>query len=84
KIDSFKKAINDLSKKYDKTQAEEIINKCKVAIERVMNFLKKELGIVSVNILPSETVLVPISSISTTKFQRNTKKSFQFLNFLNR
>ncbi|MEM2191618.1 MAG: DUF262 domain-containing protein [Archaeoglobaceae archaeon] len=74
KIDSFKKAINDLSKKYDKTQAEEIINKCKVAIERAMNFLKEELGIVSVDILPSETVLVPIFQHFYDKIPEKSEK----------
>jgi hypothetical protein len=60
KIDSFKKAIGDIKKRYKEEGIKSMIEKSKRAILTTMDLLKSELGISTVQILPSETVLVPL------------------------
>jgi len=60
KIESFKKAIRDIKEKYSDENIKQIIEKSKKSILITMELLKKDLGISTTLILPSETVLVPL------------------------
>jgi hypothetical protein len=60
KTDSFKKAIKDIRAKYKEPQIKEIIGRSWKCVENIMGLLQQELGISTTQILPSETVLVPL------------------------
>lgn len=60
KVSSFKKAMQDIRKRYSREDVLEIVERCRQSIISTMNILHIELGITSTQILPSETVLVPI------------------------
>jgi hypothetical protein len=60
RTDSFKRAVNDIKSKYSDSQIREVIENCKKCIETAIVLLRQELGISTTQILPSETVLVPI------------------------
>ncbi len=60
KVESFKKAVENVKKNYSKKEIEEIIEKCGKSIETTMILLRENLGIVTAQILPSETALVPL------------------------
>lgn len=60
KINSFKKAIKDIKSKYSDEKIKDIIKNSKKAILTLMKLLKDTLGISTTQILPSETVLVPL------------------------
>jgi hypothetical protein len=60
KVQSFRKAMEDIKNKFRRDDIVEIIEKCKKAIVSTMDVLHKCLGITSTQILPSETVLVPL------------------------
>jgi hypothetical protein len=60
RVSSFKKAMEDIRKNFNKEDVLDIIEKCKKAINSTMEILRDHLGITSTQILPSETALVPI------------------------
>jgi hypothetical protein len=60
KIDSFKRAMKDIKDKYQEQDVKRIIENSGKSITLVMNMLKKELGISTTQILPSEIALVPL------------------------
>jgi len=60
KIDSFKRAMKDIKDRYQEQDVKRIIENSGKSITLVMNMLKKELGISTTQILPSEIALVPL------------------------
>ena len=60
KTDSFKKAVKDIKRDYDDTQIRQVIENCRKCTDYVMALLRDELGISTTQILPAETVLVPM------------------------
>jgi hypothetical protein len=60
KIDSFKKAVEDIKSQYNDSEIKDVIENCKKCIESTMSLLHEELGISTTQILPAETVLVPL------------------------
>jgi len=60
KISSFKKALDEIKKKFSREDVVDVVEKCRVAINAAMDRLRTHLGITSTQILPSETALVPV------------------------
>ena len=61
KTDSFKRAVEDIKDKYDDAKIHEVTKTCRTCIETSMQLLRQELGISTTQILPAETVLVPLA-----------------------
>jgi len=61
KTDSFKRAVEDIKYKYDDAKIHGVIRTCRTCIENSMQLLRQELGISTTQILPAETVLVPLA-----------------------
>jgi hypothetical protein len=60
KVTSFKKAMEDIKERYSKEGVVEVIQKCRESIVSVMDLLRTQLGIITTQILPSETALIPL------------------------